>query len=234
MRSRFSPQRSAHPRIHVVKQATTRCVRAEVLLGVSHPLVTVLRASLIAVEQLVAVAASEAVAVILFCERAPFGLPLAIASGLVQVALGCRLAMLASRRRDICRQLIIAGRERLALAEVERERRRLSDARLQTRLARTLEDAADAGAGRHFEPRITPLLHVHVLRPVGPQLRETARLLRGNGASVRGVALVEWLLTSGESPFYGAQLQPLRRELGRAQYLLSTHPEEAARHRHQA
>ena len=194
------------------------------LLGVGHPLVTVLRASLTAVEQILAVAAVEAVAVPLFCEQAPIGLPLAVASGLVQVALGCRLAMLASRRRDICRQLIIAGRERLALADVERERRRLGDARLQTRLARTLEDFADAGAGRHFEPRITPLLHVNVLRPVGPQVRDVARLLRGNQASVRGVALVEWLLTSGESPLYGAQLQPLRRELGRARYLLSAQP----------
>ena len=221
MRSHFNPPpRSARPRSPAVRQSAARCVRAEALLGASHPLVSVLWASRAAVEQVFAVTASEAVGVILVYEKARFGLPLAIASGLVQVVLGCQLALLASHRRDICRKLIIAGRERLPLADVERERRRLSDARLQTRLARTLEDVADAGAGRHFEPRVTPLLHVHVLRPVGPHLREVARLLRGDCASVRGVALVEWLVTSGQSPLYGTEVQPLSEELGRARSLL--------------
>ena len=221
MRSHFDPPpRSARPRSRAVRQSAARCVRAEALLGAGHPLVSVLRASRTAVEQVFAVTASGAVGVILFCETAPFGLPLAIASGLVQVGLVCWLALLACRRRDVCRQLIIAGRERLPLVDVERERRRLSDTRLQTRLARTLEDIADAGAGRHFEPRITPLLHLHVLRPVAPQLRHLAQLLRGDGASDRGVALVEWLVTSGQSPLYGTQLQPLSEELGRACSLL--------------
>ena len=194
---------------------------AETLLGVGHPLVAVLRASLTAVDQVFAVAASQAVAVILLYEKAPFGLPLALGSGLVQFALGCQLAVLASRRRDICRGLIIAGRGRLALAGVERERRRLGDARLRARLADSLDDLADLSVGPRFEHHIgAPLVRVQVLRPVVPELREVGRLLRADHASVRGVALIEWLVTSGESPLYGAELQPLLRELGRARYLL--------------
>jgi hypothetical protein len=222
MRSGFRPPLTTHPRSRPVRQAATECARAEALLGAGHPLVTVLRASLTAAEQLLAVAASLAVAATLLYEKSSFGLPVVVGSGVVQLALGCRLAVMASRRRDICRELIVAGRECLALAGVELERSRLSDARVRDRLARSFEDVADVGLGRRFEPQVgPPLLHSRVVRSVVPELHELARLLRADAAPVRGVALVEWLLTSGESPLYGPQRQHLREELGRARYFLS-------------
>jgi hypothetical protein len=222
MRSGFRHPLTAQPRSRPVRQAATECARAEALLGAGHPLATVLRASLTAAEQLLAVAASQAVAAILVYEGSSFGLPLIIGSGLVQVVLGCRLAVRASRRREICRELIVAGREWLALPAVQLERSRLSDARLRDRLASSLEDIADVGLGRRLEPQVgPPLLRVRVLRPVAPELHELARLLRADPAPVRGVAHVEWLLTSGESPLYSPHPQHLREELGRARYFLS-------------
>ena len=230
MRPSLPPSRSAHPRSPAARKAAVRCVSAEALLGLGHPLVTVLSASLTALEQVLAVAASQAVGAILLYEQVALGLPLVIASGFVQTALGCRVALLASRRREICRGLIIAGHERLALADVELECRRLGGARLRSRLARSIEEVADIGAGRRFDLRIgPPLFHLRVLRQVAPELREVGRLLRDDRASVRGVALVEWLMTSGESPLYGAQLQLLRQELGRARYLLSQRAEGLGR-----
>ena len=59
------------------------------------------------------------------------------------------------------------------------------------------------------------------MRGVAAELREIARLLRSGNAALRGVAHVESLLTSGESPLYGVQVELLRDELGRARFLLA-------------
>jgi hypothetical protein len=63
-----------------------------------------------------------------------------------------------------------------------------------------------------------------VLAAVEPQLRELARSLHADGAGVRGVALLDRLITSGSSPLYGARVEPLRDELGRIRYLLGSGP----------
>ena len=67
---------------------------------------------------------------------------LAIGAGVVQVALGSRWASLRVQRRDLCLELVIAGREHLPLAAVARERQRLDDPRRQAQLATSLEHLA--------------------------------------------------------------------------------------------
>ena len=69
-----------------------------------------------------------------------------------------------------------------------------------------------------------PLFSVGVIRAVAPELRQVATLLHGEDVRVRGVAAVEWLLTSPATPLYGFRVEPLRQELGRARYLLSFEP----------
>jgi hypothetical protein len=195
---------------------------AETLVGASHPLVAVVRGLKTARDQVFVVAAIQVVGAILLYEKAPFAVPLAISGGLVQAALGCRLAVLRTRKRDVCRELVIRGGDWLPLAAVERESRRLRSARRQARLARALEEIVDIANRRRFQgPTAAVVCHVCVLRPVVPRLREIAWVLRGGGAAVCGVALVERLLIFGDSPLYGTEVEPLRQELGRARFLLA-------------
>jgi hypothetical protein len=194
---------------------------AKGLLGASHPLAVLLHSWENAVEQVLAVAAVQAAGGALMCGGAPFGLLLALAAAVVQIALCWRLALLVTVRRDLCLELIIEGRGGVPLAAVERERRRL-DPRRQARLARSLEELvelADRWPTRPAQPR--PLFDSRVVRQVAPQLRETAGLVRAGDPPAPGVALVERLVTSGTSPLYGAEVEQLRQELGRARYLLT-------------
>jgi hypothetical protein len=69
------------------------------------------------------------------------------------------------------------------------------------------------------------LADARVIRATAPELREVAGLLRA-GPPAQGVALVEWLLTSPATPLYGAEVDPLRQELGRARYLLARKPRD--------
>ena len=194
---------------------------AEGLLGVSHPLAVLLHMWETAIEQVLGVAAVQAAGVGLMCGGAPFGLSLALAAAVVQIALGWRLALLGMVRRDLCLELIIEGRGGVPLAAVEHERRRL-DPRRRARLARLIEELvelADRWPTRPAQPR--PLFDSRVVRQVAPQLRETACLVRAGDPPAPGVALVERLVTSGTSPLYGSEVEQLRQELGRARYLLT-------------
>jgi hypothetical protein len=195
---------------------------AEALVGVGHPLVGVVHGLKTARDQALVVAAIQMVAAILLHEKAPFAVPLAIAGGVVQAALGCRLAVLRSRKRDVCRELIICGGDWLPLAAVKFESRRLRGARHQARLAHAVEEIADIAERHRFQsPTAAVVCHVVVLRGVVPELREVACLLLTGGAAVRGVAMVERLLMFGDSPLYGTEVKPLRQELGRARSLLA-------------
>lgn len=193
MRSHSHPPLGTRPpKRNLLGRAARDCSAAEALLGVTHPLVGLLRRSQTAVEQMLAVAAVQLVACVLLYRAAPFAPPLAIAAALVQIALGFRLVVLLQSRRDLCLELIIGGEDRLPLGAVELEWRRLEDPRHLARLARSLEDMVDTASrplARIPSPR--PLFNVGVVRLVGPQLREIAELLRTDVPPLRGVALVE-------------------------------------------
>jgi hypothetical protein len=194
---------------------------AETLLGDAHPLVGLLRQSDAALQQLVSATAVQAAGVVWLTGNLSFGRSLAIAGLVVQVGLGCRVAALRARRRELCLALIVAGRQGLPLACIDRERRRLLDPRTLGWLATSVDEIVEIAFGplpRH--PAARPIFHVRVIRQVAPELRQIASLLRGSGPCVPGVAAVEWLLTSPASPLYGVEVEPLRQELGRARCLL--------------
>jgi hypothetical protein len=220
MRSRFRPTLEAHHRTNSVGRDAGECSIAELWLGAAHPLVGALREAETVLAQLVSVTAVQAAGVVLLFGLG-FGLSLAIAGVVVQVGLACRVAALRARRREVCLELIVAGRERLPLACVAREWRRLLNPRTAEQLAGSVDEILKVADRRPpLHPAARPIFHIGVIRRVAPELRQVASLLRGVRPCVRGVAAVEWLLTSGDSPLYGVEVESLRQELGRVRYLL--------------
>ena len=121
----------------------------------------------------------------------------------------------------MCRELVIAGGGDVPLPSVRDLSRRLLDRRTQERLARSIDGVVRAAVRpRAFPGEPRPLPDARVIRAAAPELRQVASLLR-DGPDVRGVALVEWLLSCSATPLYGFELEPLRRELWRARYLLA-------------
>jgi hypothetical protein len=212
---------AARHRTRVVAGRDDERSLAQRLLGPHHPLVRSLGRSQTACEQLVTVTTVQAAGVVWFLGDWRFGLSVSIGAAVAQGVLACRVAVLRSLRRDMCLELIAGGGARLPLPSIERTCTRLLDRRALERLACSIDDLV-----RSAHPRSTPSLGGHplaerrVIRAVGPELCEVASLLRSDPA-VRGVALVEWLLTSPASPLYGHEVESLRQELRRARYHLA-------------
>jgi hypothetical protein len=220
MLSRFRPTLEAHHHTNSVGGDAGESSIVELWLGAAHPLVGVLREAETVSAQLVSVTAAQAAGVVLLFGLG-FGLSLAIAGAVVQVGLACRVAALRAHRRDVCLELIIAGRERLPLACVAREWRRLLNAWTAEQLAGSVDEILKVAAQRPpLHPAARPIFHIGVIRRVAPELHRVASLLRAGRPGVRGVAAVERLLTSAESPLYDLDVESLRQELGRVRYLL--------------
>jgi hypothetical protein len=191
------------------------------MLGAAHPLVAVLHATQQAKDGLLVLSFVALADVVLLVRGIPLALPLVLAAALVQITLVVRLAAIGAHRRDVCWQLIVEGREGLPLAAVEREVRRFHARRRRLRIARSIEQLADLGDRRRPQAGPgPPIWDVRVLAVAAPRLREIAGLLKSDGPAVRGVALVDWLVSDGRSPLYGRSVAALREELGRAHYLL--------------
>jgi hypothetical protein len=219
----FPPLNTRPARTSLVGRAARECAVAEALLGAAHPLVGLLRRSQTALEQTLAVAAAELVAGVLTYRGFAVGPALVGAGTVVLAIVALRLAVLRQCRRDLCVDMIIEDAGRLPLGTVEREWRRLEGPRHLATLARALDEVVDSAARPlPVIPASRPLFDVRVVRAVGSQLSEIARLLRTDSPPVRGVACVERLITSGRSPLYGTNTDLLREELRRARYLLTT------------
>jgi hypothetical protein len=142
------------------------------------------------------------------------------------VVLSGLTAIAAARRqsqRDRALALILEGRDSVPVTAVQRQRRRLLDPRTRTTLARNLAVIIDQSSTRCRVSacRIRPLFERAVIRAVEDDLRAVIRLLGSDYAPVRGVALVEHLLTDAFSPLYGNQVEPLREELHRVGHQLT-------------
>jgi hypothetical protein len=145
-----------------------------------------------------------------------WGLPLLVAATIMQLGLAVGLALHAQLQRDRARELIIAGRSDLPLPTLRRERRRLQRPRQRRSLAHALDDLARAAERwPTFVPTYRPLFDPRHVRAATPQLRAIATRLRANTVTVRALARVERLLTSGASPLYSRELDELRHELKR-------------------
>jgi hypothetical protein len=221
MRSPLHPSSAAQRDTNHTGQAGSDRALAEHWLGSSHRLVDLLRRSDTAREQLVWVTAAVVAGPVFLTEGLRFGLALAIAALVVELGLACRLAALRSHRRELCLELIVKGHERLPLACVDRELRRLRDLRTRQRLAGSIDEILKIVAlPRPPHPASRPLFRIRVVRAVASELDELASSLRSVEPGVRGVAAVELLLRSSSTSLYGIEVEPLRQELARARYLL--------------
>ena len=211
-----------HPQGPVAPHRAGAGRSAEALLGPGHPLVAVLYACGDTIEGIAAVAAVQIGALALWWVNSSYGRALTLAAAAVQAALGLRWASLRVQRREQCLELVIAGREHLPLAAVARERQRLGSPRRQAQLAACLENLADIATRKPCRgERQRPIRSRRLLTATEPQLRGVVARLRAGDSELRGVALLDRLITSGASPLYGARVGPLRNELARASYLLA-------------
>jgi hypothetical protein len=220
MRPHFPRLFTAHERPAAAERAGAEHALAEALLGARHPLVGLLGRIEKVFEQLVWVTAVQAAGLVLLAGGTAFGLSLAVAAAVVQLSLACRAAALRTCRRELCLELIVEGHATLPLPCIEQACRRLLDGRTRALLARSIDDLVASAACPPKPPAARPLTDPRVIRDAAPELRHVAALLRA-GPAVRGVALVEWLLTSAATPLYGSEVEPLRQELRRALYLLT-------------
>lgn len=215
-----------HPQGPVAPHRAGSGRRAEALLGAGHPLVAVLYACGETIEGIAAVGAVQLGAFALWWVNGSYGRALTLGAGVVNAALGLRWASLRVQRRELCLELVIAGREHLPLAAVARERQRLASSRHQAQLGLCLENLADIASRKPCRgERQRPIYSRRVLTATEPQLRGVVARLRAGGGELRGVALLDRLITSGASPLYGERVGPLRDELARGSYLLAPQSE---------
>jgi hypothetical protein len=172
-------------------------------------------------DQLVVVAAAHAAGLALWSMHGPPGMAVVVGAVVFEVVLGCRLFLLEQSRRQECVSLIAAGRGDLPLTAVARERGRLASPRNRARLARTIEDLAQPQPFGAHPVNARPPLDARVVGPVRPQLQALAQQLARDAVSIRGVALLELLISSPLSALYGTEPELLKREVGRVRYLLS-------------
>jgi hypothetical protein len=197
------------------------CIRTQECLGVGHPLVDALWASRTALGQVLAVVAVQMVAAASALDGDARGVSIFVAASMVAAWLGVRLLVLAETRRAACLDLIVEGCSPSTIPAVECQWRRLADPRRRAVLARSIEGLLEtAGRPSGSLAGTRPCFSVRVIRTVAPELRELTSLVRADDAAVRGVGLLERLMTCGTSPVYGHEVAPLRAELARARYLL--------------
>jgi hypothetical protein len=175
----------------------------------------------VAVERSCVVCGIACVSAVAHLEGAHGALAYLLAAVAVQAALACDLALLAGRRSLCARDLIVEGRADLPLPVVQRERTRLLDPARRAALADALEQIRRTAVRLvPGPPDARPLFHPRVVAAVDPQLAVVARVLRTEGAGVRGIAMVQRLLTDGASPLYGESPGALCEELRRIMFRL--------------
>jgi hypothetical protein len=204
---------------------------AEARLGLTHPLVGLLASSQTSVEQLWAIAAVALIGSALLLAEARSILALLIGAGAAESLLIARWVIRRVAVRDVCLDLIIEGRGDSDVRVLDGERCRLAEPRHRARLARSITSLVQAAERPPARPRARPMFSVRVIRGVAPELRAIAEQLRAAAPAVQGVALIERLLHDGASPLYGSEVEPLRRELGRARYLLEERVTPRSRHK---
>lgn len=149
--------------------------------------------------------------------------PVLVSAAVVEAVLALRIASLRWRARERACDLIIQGRASLPLDAVRRQRRRLLDRKHCDDLADWVDQTwtvAEHSLESGPLPLPLPLLSARVIVAVRPELVQVAQRLREDAPGVRGVALVERLLTEGRSPLHGGSVDDLRRELRRIQFML--------------
>jgi hypothetical protein len=196
---------------------------ASALLGSDHPLARATEALDSVIRQSLAVPAVLVGNVIDLMLGRTWAATLTASAAIVLVGLTAIAGACKQTQRDRALALILQGRESVPIAAVQRQRRRLLEPRTRTTLARNLAIMIDQASTRRglLACGICPLFDRAVVRAVADDLRAIVQLLDCEHTPVRGVALVEHLLTDAFSPLYGNQAEPLRQELHRIGHLLT-------------
>ena len=197
-------------------------VAERTVLRSDHPLVRATEAVHYTGRQWVHVAAVLTGSVIARIEGREWAGPLAGSAAIVLLILTVLVAGHKQRERDCAIELVLEGRERVPIAAVERQRRRLLSDRTRNGLAGNLEDLIRQAASRsRRQMRVTPLpFEPTVFTMAAGELRDVIGLLRAEGVSARGVARAERLVERAVSPLYGQDVGALREELRRVRDLL--------------
>jgi hypothetical protein len=191
------------------------------LLGPAHPLTRVEDKLAVLHTRSLAVAVLLCVGIAALLDGLATGLPLVIAAGVVEAALGCRIALLVDSRREHALDLIAQGEGDLPIEAVARQRRRLLDPTRRRHLAKAFDEIRDEAL--HPPPpqaRVRPIFNPRLITATAPELTTIARLLRDDAAGLSGIAMAHQLLTQGGSPLYRSDPRLLREELHRIHYHL--------------
>jgi hypothetical protein len=172
--------------------------------------------------QWLACAATLAGSIIARLEGHPWATVLTATSVPLFAALGAVVLVLKQRVSDRATDLIAEGRETLPIEIVQRQRHRLLARRRRKALAKALDTALwQATASRRIMTRGTrPLFDVRVIVAVAADIRAVIGLLQSETPTPRGVALIDQLITDGQSAFYGHEVKPLRDKLHHIRYAL--------------
>src|SRR5712691_1975901 len=152
----------------------------------------------------------------------PVALTVLSAALVVEFALVMALKFAREVRAERAWDVIIAGGESVDVAEVARERARLSDPRRREQLADTLAQALDSAERWHqILVASRPPEGLRVLRHFAPEVRAIVAQIRDQHADVRGIALLARFLAGGYFSFhYSAATEAVGHELARIAYLL--------------
>jgi hypothetical protein len=193
---------------------------AREFLGDDHPLVRVLRRTSAAMRHLLSVAVILVFAAVAWFDGAHAALAVMAAAAVVEVALALQLASLRWLAERAC-DLIIQGRADLPLDDVRRQRRRLLDRAHCDDLADWVDRTCTVAERSLRSPhQPATFFNARVILAARPELADISARLRKDAPGVRGVALLERLLSEGGSPLHGRSVSALRQELHRIRFTL--------------
>jgi hypothetical protein len=195
---------------------------ARSVLGADHPLVRAQANLKVAIERCVVTSALLGIGVFALMQDLPIGAPLAAAALAALAVLLVQAAALVWARNECALELIAEGRGDVSLLPVARVKERLLRPGYGARLARSFDEIRQEVERpvMEFHP-IRPVYSVRVIRAVGLDLAEVARLLRTT-TDPRALARAELLITDGRSPLHGYDAEILRQELGCIRFFLES------------
>ena len=208
-----------HLAIHFPSLAESPAAR---LLGSDHPLARALDRRACRRVELAVAGVVLAGAVVAVGEGVRAAATVAIGAAVAAVLAGVRTLVTLAQVRSLVLELLVEGRERLPLREVQTERSRLLDVRRRQREADWLKRVADGRDLVLAAPGRGPaLISARVATAARSELSAVAAALASEQPAVEGVALAEQIAREPWSPLYGQDARALREALSRARFLLA-------------
>ena len=181
-----------------------------------HPLLHASEAVAYTARQCLHVAAVLTGSLIALVQSDRWAVSLAYSAASVLIVLTGLLFAHVQRERDCAIELILEGRDGLAIAPVQRQRKRLLAEGTREHIIAELEDALHQVRRASTSFSLTPpRFERAVVTAVTDELHDVVRLLGDGGCSTRVIASAERLVEQATSPLYGQDVNALRDELRR-------------------